>query len=53
MTKHKCSICGWIYNPKYGLPEGNITPNTPFESLSEDFRCPQCGAKKKWFKKVN
>lgn len=49
MTKWKCSICGWTYDPEKGLPEKNIAPGTPFENLSQDFRCPECGAMKKWF----
>jgi rubredoxin len=51
MAKWKCGICGWIYDSELGLPEKNIEPNTPFESLLEDFRCPECGAMKKWFVK--
>jgi rubredoxin len=49
MTKWKCNICGWTYDSELGLPEKNIPPNTSFESLSDDFRCPKCGAMKKWF----
>ena len=52
MIKWKCTICGWIYDPKYGLPEKNIKPGTSFEDIPEDFRCPECGAMKKWFKEL-
>lgn len=49
MTKWKCTLCGWIYDPQHGLPEKNIKPGTSFEDIPEDFRCPECGAMKKWF----
>ena len=49
MTKYKCSICGWIYDPEVGEPGQGIKPGTPFDEVSDEFRCPQCGARKKWF----
>lgn len=49
MTKWKCSICGWIYELELGLPDMNIEPGTAFEDLPDTFRCPECGAMKKWF----
>jgi rubredoxin len=47
--KWKCTICGWIYDPEKGVPEKKIQPGVEFDDLPENFRCPQCGAKKKWF----
>ena len=52
MTKLKCTICSWIYDSELGIPEKNIAPNTPFKELPEDFRCPECGAMKKWFEVI-
>ena len=49
MTKYRCMICGWIYDPEAGEPDQGVEPGTPFDELSEEFRCPQCGAMKKWF----
>lgn len=49
MSKWKCTICGWIYDPEIGLPEENIEPGIAFENLDDGFRCPPCGAMKKWF----
>jgi rubredoxin len=49
MTKWKCSICGWEYDHEQGLPKKNIAPGTSFENLPDDFKCPKCGATKKWF----
>ena len=47
--KLKCSICGWIYDEEDGYPDGGIDPGTPWEDIGENFRCPVCGAMKKWF----
>ena len=52
MDKYKCTICGYIYDPVVGDPDGGIEPGTSFEDLPEDWRCPLCGAMKKYFEKV-
>jgi len=39
-----------VYDESQGYPEGGIPPGTPWDKVPEDFRCPKCGAKKKWFK---
>ncbi len=49
MKKYQCDICGYIYDPAAGDPDNNIPPNTPFESLPEDWVCPICGATKDQF----
>ena len=36
--------CGWIYDPAIGDPLGQVPPGIPFEDLSEDWMCPECGA---------
>jgi rubredoxin len=46
---YRCSYCGWIYQPEKGYPKKGIEPGTLFADLPEDFRCPDCGAKLKWF----
>ena len=52
MEKWECSICGYIYDPAIGDPDGNIPPNTPFEKLPDDWACPVCGAPKDQFEKI-
>ncbi len=42
--------CGYIYNPEKGDRKGKIPPGTAFEDLPEDWKCPVCGAGKKFFK---
>ena len=26
MAKYKCSVCGWVYDPETGDPDGGIAP---------------------------
>ena len=52
MAKYKCSVCGYIYDPEKGDPDGGIKPGTPFEEIPDDWVCPVCGASKDQFNKV-
>lgn len=49
MTKYECLVCGYVYDPETGDPDGNIEPGTAFEDLPEDWICPECGAGKDEF----
>lgn len=53
MSKYKCQVCGYIYNPELGDPDGHIKPGTPFEKLPDDWTCPVCGASKDQFDKLD
>ncbi|MFH0816814.1 MAG: rubredoxin [Methanobacteriota archaeon] len=52
MAKMVCTICGWVYDPEQGGPAKGVKPGTGFDRLPPDFRCPKCGAAKKWFKEM-
>ena len=52
MAKYQCTVCGYIYDPELGDPDGNIEPGTPFEELPDDWTCPLCGASKGEFEKL-
>ena len=52
MAKYKCSVCGYIYDPELGDPDGGIKPGTPFEKIPDDWTCPMCGASKDQFEKI-
>jgi len=52
MAKYKCTVCGYIYDPEAGDPDGGIKPGTPFEKLPDDWVCPVCGASKDQFEKI-
>jgi len=52
MAKYECTVCGYIYDPELGDPDGGIKPGTPFEEITDDWVCPVCGASKDQFKKI-
>ncbi len=52
MTKYVCDVCGYVYDPEAGDPEGNVKPGTSFEKLPEGWVCPVCGADKSHFAPV-
>ena len=49
MKKYKCVLCGFIYDPAVGDPDGGIEPGTAFEDIPDDWVCPLCGADKSNF----
>ena len=36
MTKYKCAVCGYVYDPELGDPDGGIKPGTSFEEIPDD-----------------
>ncbi len=52
MAKYKCTVCGYVYDPELGDPDGGIKPGTSFEKLRDDWVCPVCGASKGQFEKI-
>jgi rubredoxin len=49
MKKYVCKVCGYVYDPAKGDPEGNVPPGTAFEDLWPTWVCPVCGAMKDQF----
>ena len=49
MKKYVCDVCGWVYDPAIGDPDGGIAPGVAFEDLPEGWSCPVCGATKNQF----
>jgi rubredoxin len=52
MAKYECLVCGWVYDPTTGDPDGGIKPGTAFEDIPDDWVCPLCGVDKTNFKKI-
>lgn len=52
MNKYKCRVCGYIYDPVQGDSSAGISPGTSFESLPDDWVCPECGVGKDQFDKI-
>lgn len=51
MKKYECP-CGYVYDPELGDIENNISPDTAFEDLPDEWVCPLCGAEKEYFEPV-
>lgn len=53
LQKWECTVCGHIYDPIEGDPDGGIAPGTPFEDIPDDWVCPVCGVSKEDFVKMD
>jgi rubredoxin len=53
MMKNHCVVCGFVYDPAVGDPDGGIPPGTPFEEVPGDWVCPVCGASKDMFEPID
>ena len=49
MKKYICTVCGYVYDPELGDPDGGIALGTAFEDIPEDWVCPECGVGKEDF----
>ena len=47
-----CSGCGYEYDPAIGDEENDVAPETLFETLPEEWICPDCGEEKYSFIEV-
>ncbi|MCC2657559.1 MAG: hypothetical protein K0Q76_2667 [Panacagrimonas sp.] len=47
-----CALCNFIYDEANGLPEDGLSPGTRWEDVPEDWFCPECGAVKCQFDRV-
>jgi flavin reductase (DIM6/NTAB) family NADH-FMN oxidoreductase RutF/rubredoxin len=50
-ARYVCSVCGYVYDPVKGDPDGGIAPGTRFEDIPDNWTCPVCGAEKSKFEK--
>ncbi len=46
MKKWQCVVCGFIYDEALGLPEEGIAAGTTWDSIPDDWECPDCGVAK-------
>ena len=49
MKKYRCTVCGYVYDPVEGDPDGGIVPGTEFKDIPENWECPVCGIGKSDF----
>ena len=52
LDRYECKACGYIYEPIKGDDKRDVPPGTPFEALSDDWRCPVCGARTSRFSNI-
>ena len=52
MDKWECLVCGYVYDPETGDPDNGVEPGTSFEALADDWVCPDCGAGKDMFERM-
>ena len=52
MSKYRCTVCGYIYDPQVGDQASGIKPGTAFEDLPGSWVCPECGVGKDMFEKL-
>ena len=52
IIKYKCNVCGYVYDPEKGDPDGGIKSGTPFEDIPDSWACPVCGANKGMFEEL-
>ncbi len=53
LKKYRCTVCGYLYDPLLGDPDGGVAPGTPFEDTPDDWTCPVCGSPKEDFEVVD
>jgi rubredoxin len=49
MERYVCTVCGYVYDPAKGDPDGGVAPGTPFADIPETWVCPECGVGKESF----
>lgn len=52
MKKYRCNVCGYIYDPEIGDPDGGVAAGTAFENIPDAWFCPVCGVDKNDFEPV-
>ncbi len=52
MSRWRCTVCGYEYDPERGEPLTGVPPGIAFEDLPDDWACPMCGAAKSEFEQV-
>ena len=53
MDVYACDVCGYYYDPECGDEEGHVKEGTPFSRVPHDWVCPECGAAKRRFYKLD
>ncbi len=52
MSKWRCTVCDYIYDPRAGDPDNGVEPGTAWENVPDDWVCPICSVGKELFEEV-
>lgn len=52
MSKYRCTVCEYVYDPEIGDPDNGIKAGTSFEEVPDDWICPLCGVGKDKFQRI-
>ncbi len=52
IARWQCTVCGYVYDEEKGEPATHTPPNTIFDDLPSDWRCPVCQAEKSAFRRL-
>ena len=52
MDEWECIVCGYIYDPVEGDPDGRVSAGSLFEDQPDDWVCLDCGVGKDMFEKT-
>ena len=52
MSKWRCTVFNYIYDPDKGDPDNGVAPGTKFEDIPDSWVCPVCGVSKDRFEKI-
>ena len=52
MTRWRCTVCDYVYDPELGDPDNGVPPGTPWGDVPEDWLCPECLLGKEVFEPV-
>ncbi|RPI39828.1 MAG: thiamine pyrophosphate-binding protein [Methanoregulaceae archaeon] len=52
MAQWQCSVCGYIYDERFGDEKNGVPAGTPFEQVPGGWTCPVCGAGKDAFSQI-
>jgi len=53
MSKYKCTVCSYIYDPAVGDSTQGVAAGTAFGDLPDSWTCPECGVGKDMFEKIS
>jgi len=53
LDKWECDLCGYVYDPALGDPDNDVAPGTAWDDVPDSWVCPDCGAGKDSFTKLD